>query len=181
MIAAAVLLCLGGELSHPGPQDQVARYRALLAAGQYVQAITVAGGIQDELVRQQSQVEARYWCGDLSGALAVARSALAAHPDDLQLLNMGADLALQLLQVEEGIRWSQSLARLAIEAPELPQETREFYSTKARNHLALAVEARHAQDSRASALLRAQLTVVLVCLLAAGVGAAACRKSGRFS
>ena len=94
---------------------------------------------------------------------------------------MGADLALQLLQVEEGIRWSQSLARLAIEAPELPQETREFYSTKARNHLALAVEARHAQDSRASALLRAQLTVVLVCLLAAGVGAAACRKSGRFS
>jgi hypothetical protein len=181
VITAVVLLCLGGELSHPAPQDQVARYRALLAAGQYVQAITVADGIQDELVRQQAQVEARYWCGDLSGALAAARSALAAHPDDLQLLNTGADLALQLLQIEEGARWGQSLARLAVEARDLPQETREFYSTKARNYLALAVEARHAQESRASALLRAQLTVALACLLATGVGVAACHRARRFS
>jgi len=181
VITAAVLLCLGGELSHPQPQDQVARYRALLAAGQYVQAITAADGIRDELVRQQAQVEARYWCGDLSGALAAARSALAVHPDDLQLLNTGADLALQLLQLEEGVRWSQSLARLAVEAPDLPHETRVFYSNKARNHLTLAVEARHAQESRASALLRAQFTVALVCLLATGVGVAAFLRSRRFS
>ncbi len=181
MITATVLLCLGGWLCQLKPQDQVARYRALLAGGQYVQAITAADGIQDALARQQAQVEARYWCGDLSGALAAARTALAAHPDDLQLLNTGADLALQLLQLEEGVRWSQSLARLAANAPDLPHETREFYSTKARKHLALAIDARHAQESRSSALLRAQLTVALVCLLALGVVVAASRRSRRFS
>ena len=148
------------------PQAQV--YRDYLQAGNYVHAVAAATAISDPLARHRAQVEARFLCGDLTGALLAVRQGLAAHPEDLQLLINGADLALQLLQIDEGSKWSQRLAQLAAESPDLPQESRAFYSRRAQGLVARSIDSERSLVTQAAALLRAQRTVGMAVLLAIG-------------
>ena len=148
------------------PQAQA--YRDYLQAGNYVHAVSAAAGISDPLARHRAQVEARFLCGDLTGALLAVRQGLAAHPEDLQLLINGSDLALQLLQIEEGSQWSQRLVRLATESPNLPQESRDFYNRRAEGLVARSIDSKRSHAAQTAALLRAQCTVGMAVLLAIG-------------
>jgi hypothetical protein len=152
-----------------GTQDpQAQAYRDYLQAGNYVHAVSAAAGISDPLARHRAQVEARFLCGDLTGALLAVRQGLAAHPEDLQLLINGSDLALQLLQIEEGSQWSQRLVRLATESPNLPQESRDFYNRRAEGLVARSIDSKRSHAAQTAALLRAQCTVGMAVLLAIG-------------
>jgi len=155
-----------GSVGSQDPQAQA--YREYLQAGNYVHAVAASAAIADPLARHRAQVESRFLCGDLTGAMLAVRRGLAAHPDDLQLLINGADLAFQLLQIDEGFKWSQSVARLATESPNLPQESRDFYTRRAEGFVELSHDAKRSHVAQAVALLRAQCTVGMVVLLAIG-------------
>lgn len=164
LVAALTLSAV--SVGSQDPQNQV--YREYLQAGNYVHAVAAAAAIADPLARHRAQVEARFLCGDLTGALLAVRQGLAAHPDDLQLLINGADLALQLLQIEEGSKWSQRIVRLATESPNLPQESRDFYHRRAEGLVARSIDSKRSHVAQAAALLRAQCTVGMAVLLAIG-------------
>lgn len=164
LVAAMTLSAV--SVGSQNPQAQA--YRDYLQAGNYVHAVSAAAGISDPLARHRAQVEARFLCGDLTGALLAVRQGLAAHPEDLQLLINGSDLALQLLQIEEGSQWSQRLVRLATESPNLPQESRDFYNRRAEGLVARSIDSKRSHAAQTAALLRAQCTVGMAVLLAIG-------------
>ena len=72
-----------------------------------------------------ARVEARYWAGDLAGALATARPALEIWPQEPQLLLLGSELALQLLLPAEALRWSELL--VGLDGSQLDPEVVAFY------------------------------------------------------
>lgn len=164
LIAALSLSALSA--GSQDPQAQV--YRDYLQAGHYVHAVAAAAAISDPLARHRAQVESRFFCGDLTGALLAARQGLAAYPEDLQLLSNGSDLAIQLLQFEDDSKWSQRLVRLAAESPNLSQESRDFYNRLGEGLVARSFESKRSHVAQVAALQRAQWTVGMAVLLALG-------------
>ena len=88
------------DLAGPGPRQDslqgLTQVRALAREARTVEAVRLAETLPSDLNGAIARVEARYWAGDLAGALATARPALEIWPQEPQLLLLGSELALQL-------------------------------------------------------------------------------------
>lgn len=129
------------DLAGPGPsQDSLqglTQVRALAGEARTVEAVRLAETLPADLNGAIARVEARYWAGDLAGALATARPALDIWPQEPQLLLLGSELALQLLLPAEALRWSELL--VGLDGSQLDPEVVAFYRDRGTG---LAEEAR---------------------------------------
>ena len=151
--------------------------RALAREGRTVEAVRLAETLPDEVHGAIAKVEARYWAGDLAGALALARPSLEAWPMEPQLLLLGSELALQLLRPEEALRWADRL--IALDASSLDPAAHAFYRERG---AVLAAEARTsaAWERRHQGVTRTtRVGAVVGLLLCIGATVLLARDSGR--
>lgn len=169
MINSLLLSALALASQHAGAADAQRVYEQLIQDGRFVQAVRAAEDCGPGLAQFRARVESRYYCGDLTGAFGASLEALKAHPNDPLLLHLGSDLALQLLQVEQGTLWSARLNEVALTDPALSPEQREFYLAQASTHRQEAQRRGEVAASVKTAILRARWTLALMGLLVGGL------------
>jgi len=140
-------------------------YSVSLQNRDFVAAVAAAENLAKPLDRSRAQVESRFWAGDLTGAYATALIALESHPEDPRLLHRGAELAVQLLQTDQGADWAQRLAAVAQTDATLTPEQGEFYQRQAELNLREATRLKSIQASEQNALAWARGTAGLFLLV----------------
>ena len=136
LAASRALDIAGPGLSQDSLQG-LTQVRALAREARTVEAVRLAETLPSDLSGAIARVEARYWAGDLAGALATARISLETWPQDPQLLLLGSELALQLLLPAEALSWSERL--VGLDGSSLEPEVVAFYRDRGTS---LAEEAR---------------------------------------
>ena len=132
--------------------DGLQRAIELVRAGDLHAALAAADAETDPLARSQARVYVIHHAGDLDGALAVARRAVAEHPDDPWLAERLVFVATSLRRLEPA---REGLARLETAAARAPESERERWTTLARSSrtdvetLARAHDRAHAARARA--------------------------------
>ena len=160
-------LDLAGTGSSQDSLQGLTQVRALAREARTVAAVRLADTLPADLNGAIARVEARYWAGDLAGALASARPALETWPQDPQLLLLSSELALQLLLPAEALRWSELL--VGLDGSKLDPEVAAFYRDRGMNlveeaRASAAWERRHEGVTLATRLVA--VLGLLVCVAA---------------
>lgn len=142
-------------------QDHAYESRTARAAGRYGEALASAARVGEPGERALLELEARYWAGDLGGALRTARRGLEQAPEHLELLYYATLLPLDLAVPDLAADVLPRLELAARETPGLADDVRAGYLERCEGFAVdLANQLDQGKQRRRSAS-RAQLVVGL--------------------
>lgn len=153
-----LLACSGPALA---VQDHAYDSRTARSEGRYAQALTYAAQVGDPGERALLELEARYWAGDLGGALRAARRGLEQAPEHLELLYYATLLPLDLAVPDLAEEMLPRLELAARGTPGLTGDVRAGYLERCEGFARDLADQQGRGDQRADAAGRAQLVVAI--------------------